>query len=76
MRRTRSGCCARAASGHNRRAADKRDELAPPHPLAWSLSEGDHSLIPFVRLAPTTSGSPPVLVFKGLLMFRSSVRSH
>ena len=29
MRRIRSPCCARAASGHGRRAAEERDELAP-----------------------------------------------
>ena len=26
-----AGCCARAASGHARRAAEQRDELAPLH---------------------------------------------
>ena len=32
MRRIRSRCCARAASGHaDRRAAEQRDELAPLH---------------------------------------------
>ena len=29
MRRIRSACCARAASGQRRRAAEQRDELAP-----------------------------------------------
>ena len=31
MRRTRSGCCARAASGHARRAADNAEKFPPPH---------------------------------------------
>ena len=31
IRRIRSPCCARAASGHARRAAEQRDELAPAH---------------------------------------------
>ena len=31
MRRIRSGCCARAAIGQRRRAAQQRDELAPFH---------------------------------------------
>ena len=34
-----AGCCARAASGHAmRRAAEKRDELAPPHSITSSAS--------------------------------------
>ena len=37
MRRIRSGCCARAASGQRRRAAEKRDELAPFHVPPSSL---------------------------------------
>ena len=41
-------CCARAASGHCRRAAEKRDELAPPHALP--SSRGSH---------PTTSLKKP-----------------
>ena len=36
MRRTFVGCCARAASGHARRAAEKRDELAPSHSITSS----------------------------------------
>ena len=36
MRRTRSACCARAASGHARRAAEQRDELAPSHSITSS----------------------------------------
>ena len=36
MRRMRSLCCARAASGHARRAAEQRDELAPPHSITSS----------------------------------------
>ncbi len=36
MRRTRSGCCARAASGHDSRAAEQRDELAPLHSITSS----------------------------------------
>ena len=31
-----AGCCARAASGHDRRAAEQRDELAPPHSITSS----------------------------------------
>ena len=31
-----AGCCARAASGHRRRAADQRDELAPSHSITSS----------------------------------------
>jgi len=30
MRRTRSGCCARADTGPNRRTTENRDELSPP----------------------------------------------
>ena len=45
MRRTRSGCCARAASGHCRRAAERRDEIAPSH---WITSSARTSM----RAAP------------------------
>ena len=31
-----AGCCARAASGQRRRAAEQRDELAPPHSITSS----------------------------------------
>jgi hypothetical protein len=41
MRRMRSGCCARAVSGHCRCTADKTDELAPLHgPLKTHLVQG------------------------------------
>jgi hypothetical protein len=33
IRRTRSACCARTASGH---AAEKRGELTPPHSITSS----------------------------------------
>ena len=36
MRWTRSACCARAASGHARRAAEQRDEFAPLHSITSS----------------------------------------
>ena len=35
MRRTRSRCCARAASGHAPPYRQQRDELAPPHVRPW-----------------------------------------
>jgi hypothetical protein len=38
MRRTRSTCCARTASGHARRAADERDELTPLHLRRHSIT--------------------------------------
>ena len=41
MRRIRSGCCARAASGHAAAAPpSKRDELAPSHCLPRGSGHG------------------------------------
>ena len=32
-----AGCCARAASGHDGRAAKNQDEIAPPHSITSSV---------------------------------------
>ena len=51
MRRIRSGCCARAASGHGRRATEQRDELATPHGLP---STGQDRILPHHRVRKPT----------------------
>ena len=40
MRWTLPACCARAASGHARRTAEQRDELAPSHVSGSRSNQG------------------------------------
>ena len=44
-----AGCCARAASGQRRRAAEQRDELAPPHSITSSARSRKDSGIASLR---------------------------
>ena len=50
MRRTRAGCCARATSGQRRRAAEQRDELAPPHSITSSAARAARRHVEAERL--------------------------